>query len=72
MYLTRATTHKAFFRTEGANGLQFSLKVEVLPSNNSKNGSFCWGCKYQVGKLVQFVVTRSYDVWRQKMASNKW
>ena len=25
-----------------------------------------------MGKLVPFVVVRSYDVWQQKMASNKW
>ena len=53
--LTKTTTHEAFFRTEGANNLQFSLKVEVLPLNNSKNGSLCRGCESQVGKTVLFV-----------------
>ena len=72
MNLTKATTHEAFFQTEGVNDLQFSLTVEVLPSNNSKNSSLCRGYKYQAGKTVPFVVARSYDVWRQKMASNKW
>ena len=43
-----------------------SPRATVLPSNNSKNGSLCWGCKYQVGKSVPFVVARSYDVWWQK------
>ena len=42
--LTKATTHEAFLRTEGANDLQFSLTVEVLPSNNLKNNSLCRGC----------------------------
>ena len=71
MNLTKATTHEAFFQTEGVNDLQFSLTVEVLHSNNSKNSSLCQGCKYQVGKPVPLVVATSYDVWRQKMASNK-
>ena len=39
MNLIKATTYEAFFQMEGANDLQFSLTVEVLPSNNSKNGS---------------------------------
>ena len=66
--LTKATTHKALIRTEGANDLQSSLTVEVLPSNNSKNGSLCRSCiKWE----IPLVVARSYNVWRQKMASKK-
>ena len=37
--MTKAADHKAFSRTEGENGLQFSLEVEILPSNNLKIGS---------------------------------
>ena len=37
MGLTMAAKHEAFSRTEEeANGLQFSLTMEVLPSNNLK------------------------------------
>ena len=64
--LTRATTHETFFQTEGANDLQFSLTMEVLPSNNLKNDSLCRGCKYQVGKSVTFITARSYNVWQQE------
>ena len=53
-----AAKHEAFSRTEEANGLQFSLAMEVLPSNNLKIDSICQGSKYQVG-LVPFPVARS-------------
>ena len=36
-----------------------------------KISSISQGWKYQVGKSVLFLVARSYDVWWQKMASNK-
>ena len=35
-----AAKHEAFSRTEEANGLQFSLMMEVLPSNNMKSAQF--------------------------------
>ena len=44
MNLKRATTHEAFFRMEGAKDLQFSLTMEVLPSNKLKNSSLSRGC----------------------------
>ena len=47
--LTMAAKHEAFSRTEEANRLQFSLTMEVLPSNNLKMGSICQGSRYQVG-----------------------
>ena len=56
-----AAKHEAFSRTEEANSLQFSLTVEVLPSNNLRISSICKGSKYQVE------VARNSDVWRQKM-----
>jgi len=43
---------------EGTNDLQFSLTVEVLTSNNSKNSSLCRRYKYQPGKTVSFAVAR--------------
>ena len=39
-----AAKQEAFSRTEEANSLQFSLMMEVLPSNNLKIGSICQGC----------------------------
>ena len=42
----KAAKQEAFFRTEEANGLQFSLTMEVLSLNNLK---ICQGCKNQVG-----------------------
>ena len=36
MDLDKATKHKAFSLTKEANGLQFELIMEVLPSNNLK------------------------------------
>ena len=33
--------HEGFSQMEEANGLQFSLTMEVLPSNNLKIGSIC-------------------------------
>ena len=71
MNFDKATKHETLSRTEEANGLQFSLTIEVLPSNNLKIGSICQGCKYQVGKSVLLPVARSYNVWQQKMASNR-
>ena len=44
----KAAKHEAFTQIEEANGLQFSLKMEVLPSSNLKIGLICQGCKYQV------------------------
>ena len=62
--------HETFSQTEGANSLQFLLMIEVLPLNSLKIGSLYQGCKYRVGKLVQFPVAinhhllyGSYDVW---------
>ena len=39
MSLTIAAKHEAFSQTEEGNDLQFSLPMEVLPSNNLKIGS---------------------------------
>ena len=47
-----AAKHEAFSRTEEANGLQFLLMMEVLPSNNMKStqfvkaGSIKWDNQY--------------------------
>ena len=35
-----AAKHKAFSRTEEANGLQFSFMMEVLPSKHLKTAQF--------------------------------
>ena len=43
--LTRASKSEAFSRTNGANSLQFSLKAEVLPSNNLEKSRNCQGCR---------------------------
>ena len=43
--LTRASKSEAFSRTNGANSLQFSLKAEVLPSNNLEMSRNFQGCR---------------------------
>ena len=48
-----------------ANGLQFSLTVEVLPSNNLKIGSIVKAAS------INWPDAGSYYVQWQKMASNK-
>ena len=48
---TRATKHKVSLQQRGANGIQFSLKVEVLPLDKLETGQ---GCRYQVSKLALF------------------
>jgi len=35
---------RSFCSNGGSKQSPFSLTVEVLPSNNSKNGSLCQGC----------------------------
>ena len=44
-----AVKHEAFSQTEEANGLQFSLTMEVLPLNNLKIDSTRQSSKYEVG-----------------------
>ena len=39
--LAMAAKHEAYSRTEEANGLKFSLMMEVLPLNNLKISSTC-------------------------------
>ena len=39
MGLTMAAKHEAFSRTDEGNSVQFSLTMEVLPSNNLKISS---------------------------------
>ena len=69
-------------------GVKFARLSELLQRSNhysilltvwksylqitKKNNSLYRGYKYQAGKTIPFVVARSYDVWREKMASNKW
>ena len=48
-------------QTEGVNDLQFSLTMEVLRSNNLKNGSLYHGCMYQVGKSVPFIAENGFN-----------
>ena len=45
--LTMAAKHEAFSQTDEGNGVQFSLTMEVLPSNNLKISSTCQGSKNQ-------------------------
>jgi len=50
----RATKREAFPSTRGANSLQFSLKVGILPLDNLEIGWICQGCRYQVRKSAPF------------------
>ena len=57
-----AAKHEAFSRTEEGNGVQFSLRTEVLPSNNLKISS-----TYQDSiKWVMYPVARNYNVCSKK------
>ena len=51
--LTRATKRKVSLQQRGANGIQFSLKVEVLPLDKLETGQ---GYRYQVSKSALFWV----------------
>ena len=50
----RAAKCEAFSLTQGANSIQFSLKVGVLPLDNLEVGWICQGCRHQVRKSAPF------------------